>query len=161
MMTIKYGRLKCINKGNNLYNVPTYYMKFLKYDYFLHQIESIHHIQLKNHPIKMKVQNALNTMDHNFTSTFGCNSNWCGEKCVAKESWNWRHKARLMSRYNASPIIMGQIPPKGFNEAKRQATPRICAIQFGMWLWESTYKIFRMKTILKVFKNHFKKATCK
>ncbi len=52
-MTIKQGRLKCIkctNKGDNLYNVPTYYMKFLKYDYFLHQIEGIHHIQLKNHP---------------------------------------------------------------------------------------------------------------
>jgi hypothetical protein len=37
MMIIKYGTLKCIectNKGDELYDVPTCYTKFLKYDPF-------------------------------------------------------------------------------------------------------------------------------
>jgi len=57
-------------------------MKFLKYDSFRHQIEGIHHVQLKNNLVKAKVQGALNTVDYNFTSTLGCNSEleW-GEMC--------------------------------------------------------------------------------
>jgi hypothetical protein len=58
--------------------------------------------------------------------------NWCGEKCVAKVSQNWRHKMRLLSQYNVSPTIMEQIPPKGLVMAKRRATPSTCAIYDGM-----------------------------
>jgi hypothetical protein len=32
MMAIKQGRLKCMNKGYELHDVSTNYMKFLKYD---------------------------------------------------------------------------------------------------------------------------------
>jgi hypothetical protein len=77
MMIIKQGRLKCItctNKGDELYDVPIYYTKFLKYDYSSHRIEGIHHIQLNNHPVRVKVQNAHNTMDYNFTFALGCKS---------------------------------------------------------------------------------------
>jgi hypothetical protein len=38
MVNIKQGRLKCIkctNNGDELYDVPTCYTKFLKYDSFL------------------------------------------------------------------------------------------------------------------------------
>jgi hypothetical protein len=46
-MIIKHGRLKYIegmNKGDELYDVPTYCVKFLKYDFFWQRIESIHHV---------------------------------------------------------------------------------------------------------------------
>jgi hypothetical protein len=42
-------------------------MKFLKYDLAWHQIESICHIQLKNNPVGVKVQSALDAMDYCFT----------------------------------------------------------------------------------------------
>ncbi len=54
--------------------------------------------------------------------------NWCGEKCVTKASRNWRHKARLVSRYNDSPTTMGWTPLEGFVMAKRQVAPRTCVI---------------------------------
>jgi hypothetical protein len=41
---------------------------------------SIHHL------VKVKVQNAPNTMDHNFTFALGCNSKLMQGKCVAKAS---------------------------------------------------------------------------
>ncbi len=63
-----------MNKGDELYDVPIYYTKFLKYDFSWHQIEGICHIQLKNHLVRVKVQNAHDTMDYNFTFSFGCNS---------------------------------------------------------------------------------------
>jgi hypothetical protein len=59
--------------------------------------------------------------------------NWCGEKYIAKTSWNWRHKARLVGQYNISPMTMGQTPLEGLVMAKRQVIPRICAIWRGMW----------------------------
>jgi len=55
-------------------------------------------------------------------------SNWCGKKCVAKVSWNWRHKTWLVSRYNVFVIVMKWIPLEGLVMAKRQATPRTRAI---------------------------------
>jgi hypothetical protein len=39
MVIVKQGKFKCIkwmNKGDKLYDVPTYYTRFLKYDRFLH-----------------------------------------------------------------------------------------------------------------------------
>ncbi len=48
-----------------MYDIPTCYMKFLKYDSFWHQIESIPHVQLKNHLVRVKVQSAPNTMAMN------------------------------------------------------------------------------------------------
>jgi hypothetical protein len=47
--------------------------------------------------------------------------NWCEEKCVTKVSQNQRHKMWLVSRYNDSPITMGQTPLEGLVMAKRQA----------------------------------------
>ncbi len=44
-----------MNKGDKLNDVPTYYMKFLKYDPSKHQIENICHIQLENNLIGVKV----------------------------------------------------------------------------------------------------------
>jgi hypothetical protein len=44
-----------MNKGDELYDIATYYMKFWKYDPFWHYIESICHIQLENNLIKVKV----------------------------------------------------------------------------------------------------------
>jgi hypothetical protein len=44
IMTVKQGRLKCIkcmNKKDELYDVPSCSMKFLKYDPFWHWIEDI------------------------------------------------------------------------------------------------------------------------
>ncbi len=56
-----------------IYDVLTCYMKFLKYDSSKHQIEGIHHVQLKKNLVKVKVQDAPDAIDYNFTSTFGCN----------------------------------------------------------------------------------------
>jgi len=43
-MTIKQKRfeyIECTNKGDELYDAPTCYMKFFKYDPFWHWIEGI------------------------------------------------------------------------------------------------------------------------
>jgi hypothetical protein len=68
--------------------------------------------------------------------------NWCKEKCVTKASRNWKHKMRLVSQYNVSPMTMRQTPLEGLVMAKRQAVLRICAIQHGMWpckIWEQSW----------------------
>jgi len=138
IVTIKQGRFKCIkcmNKGDKLYDVPTFYMKFLKYDLFWHWIKGICHVQLENNLVGLKVQGAFDAMDYNFTSTLGCYSKLVWNKCVAKTLWNWRHKMRLVNQYNASLTTMGQIPPKVLVMVKKQITPRICAIWHGMWPW--------------------------
>jgi hypothetical protein len=67
-VTIKQGKFK----GGKLYDVSTCCMKFLKYDPFEHQIENIHHVQVHNNPIGVKVQGALDAMDYCFISTLGC-----------------------------------------------------------------------------------------
>jgi hypothetical protein len=54
--------------------------------------------------------------------------NWWGEKCVTKVSQNWRHKVRLLSRYNVSSMVMEQTPLEGLIMAKRRVAPRICVI---------------------------------
>jgi hypothetical protein len=82
--------------------------------------------------------------------------NWCGEKCVTKASQNWRHKARLVNRYNGSPTAMGWIPPKGLVMAKRRAISRTCAIWGRMWpsaIWKIKLKQLKQSThwIFKVF----------
>jgi hypothetical protein len=69
MVNVQQGRLKCIectNKRDELYDVSTYSTKFLKYDPFLHRIENIGHIQLKNNPIEVKVQGAFDAIDYHF-----------------------------------------------------------------------------------------------
>ncbi len=46
-----------------------------------------------------------------------------------------------MSWYNIAPMAMGQTALEGLIMAKMQTTPRICAIQCGMWLcavWEQS-----------------------
>jgi hypothetical protein len=69
MVTIKHGRLKCIectNKRDELYDVSICCTKFLKCDPSLHIIENIGHIQLKNKPVEMKVQGAFDVIDYHF-----------------------------------------------------------------------------------------------
>jgi len=61
-----------MNKRDELYDVSTYYTKFLKYDLFWHQIEGIGHIQLNN-PIGVKVQGAFDAINYYFTIAFSCN----------------------------------------------------------------------------------------
>jgi ABC-type polysaccharide/polyol phosphate export permease len=60
-------------KGDDVYDVTICYMKFLKYNPFLLWIESVHHIELENNPINVKVQGAFDAMNYNFTTTFSCN----------------------------------------------------------------------------------------
>ncbi len=96
--------------------------------------------------------------------------NWCGEKCVAKSSRNWRHQVRLVNIYNVSCTARGRTPPKGLVVAKKRTIPRTRAIWGGMWpyaIWKQSWNhwgnycwIFKLKTILKVFKNHPKKTIC-
>jgi hypothetical protein len=71
--------------------------------------------------------------------------NWCGEKCVAKASQNWKHKMQLVSHYNVSLITMGWIPFEGLIMAKKHVAPRICAIRYGMWpcaIWEQSWNLY-------------------
>jgi hypothetical protein len=74
IVIIKQGRFKCMNKRDKLYDVPTFYTIFLKYDPSWHWIKGIHHVQLENSLVKVKVQGAFDAMDYNFTYTFGCYS---------------------------------------------------------------------------------------
>jgi hypothetical protein len=86
-MTIKQRRLECIeciNKRDELYDVPTCYMKFLKYDPFWHWIESICYVKLKNNLVEVKVQGASNAMDYYFTTTFSYNSKLVWGKMYCK-----------------------------------------------------------------------------
>jgi hypothetical protein len=51
--------IECTNKGDALYDVSTYYTKFLKYDPFWHQIfENIRHVHLENNLVEVKGQGA-------------------------------------------------------------------------------------------------------
>jgi hypothetical protein len=50
--------------------------------------------------------------------------NCYGEKCVAKTSWNWKHKTQRESGYNVSSTTMGQTPPKCLVMAKSWAAPK-------------------------------------
>jgi hypothetical protein len=97
--------------------------------------------------------------------------NWCGEKCVTKASWNWRHKAQLCESTQWFPTTMGRIPLEGLLMAKRWAIPRMCAIWGGMWPMQCENKVgttkgihllnLRVKTMLKVFKNYPKRTICR
>jgi len=142
-MTIKHGKFKCtkcMNKRDELYDVPIYCTKFLKYDYSWHRIEGIRHVYLKNHLIRVKV--PFDTMVHSFTSPLVAIVNWWEEKCVAKTSWKWRHKVWFVSQYNAYLMAMRQTPLEGLIMLKRQITPKICTIWHGMWpytIWEESW----------------------
>ncbi len=74
--------------------------------------------------------------------------NWCGEKCVAKVSWNWsRQKMWLVSQYNVSHTAMWQTSPEGLVMAKRRATTRTHAIWGGTWpctIWKKFGTIKRI-----------------
>jgi hypothetical protein len=68
--------------------------------------------------------------------------NWCGEKCVTKASQNWRHKTRLVSRYNVSPTTMGWTLLEGLVMVKKWVVPRTYVIWGGMWpcaIWEQSW----------------------
>jgi hypothetical protein len=41
-------------------------MEFLKYNYAKYCVENIHNIHLQHHPLKVDVQNSLNTMHQLF-----------------------------------------------------------------------------------------------
>jgi hypothetical protein len=67
--------------------------------------------------------------------------NWCGEKCVAKALWNWKHKAWFLSWYNVSPLSMGQTLLKVLVMAKRWVTPKTHVIQSETWplvIWKQS-----------------------
>jgi hypothetical protein len=98
--------------------------------------------------------------------------NWCGENCVAKASWNWKHKVRLMGWYNVSPMTMRQIPLEGLVMTKKWTAPRICAIRHGMWpcmIWEQSWnncgnpftESSRWNNLKGVQKPPGKKVTCR
>jgi hypothetical protein len=63
-----------MNKGDKLYDVPTFYIIFLKYDPSWHWIIGICYVQLENNLVGVKVQGAFDAMDYGFTFTLGCYS---------------------------------------------------------------------------------------
>jgi hypothetical protein len=72
--------------------------------------------------------------------------NWWEEKCVAKASWNWKHKVQLVCQCNVSPTTIGWTLPKGLVMAKRKDAPRTHAIQGGMWplvIWKQNKNNWR------------------
>jgi hypothetical protein len=132
-MTIKQRRLKCIecmNKGDELYDVPICYTKFLKYDPSWHWIKVICYVQLKSNPIGVKVQDAFNVVDYYFTANLIATSNYCGKNYVAKASQNWKHKAWLMNRYNDSPLQWDELHLKAWSWLKGE--PLQGHVQFGV-----------------------------
>jgi hypothetical protein len=129
MVTIKYKRLKyieCTNKRDELYDVPTCCTKFLKYDPSWHWIKNIHYVQLKKTQSRWKFR--VHLMLWIIASQPHLIANLCGNKCVAKASWNWKHKVWLVNRYNVSFNIMEHIPPEGLVMVKSWAIPSTCAI---------------------------------
>jgi hypothetical protein len=86
-MTVKHARFKCIkytNKRDKLYDVSDCNTIFLKYDPFWHQIKSVCHVQLENNLIGVKVQGALNVVEHYFTTTLSYNSKLVQGKTCCK-----------------------------------------------------------------------------
>jgi hypothetical protein len=55
-----------MNKRDELYDVPTCDIIFLKYDPFWHQIKSFYHFQLENNLIGVKVHGAPNVVEYYF-----------------------------------------------------------------------------------------------
>jgi hypothetical protein len=133
--------IKCMNKGDELYDIPTCCTKFLKYDPFWHWIESICHIQLKNNPIRVKVPWIIASQPPLIITP-----NWFGENCVTKVSRNWRHKTRLVNWYNVPPIVMGRNPLESFVMVNKHVAPRTHAIWGEMWpyaIWEQNWNNWR------------------
>jgi hypothetical protein len=62
-----------MNKKDELHDVSTYCINFLKYDPSWHQIEGICHLQLDNNLVEVKVQGAPDVVNSHFTTTFNCN----------------------------------------------------------------------------------------
>jgi len=48
----KFKSVECMNKWNELYDVPICCMKFLKYDLFRHRVEGIRYVELENNSIR-------------------------------------------------------------------------------------------------------------
>jgi hypothetical protein len=119
---------KMHEQRDKLYNVPTYYTKFLKYDLFWHQIEGIRNVQLENNLVRVKSKVYLMPWIIISHPPLVVTPNWCGEKGVAKTSKNWKNKAWFLSRHNAFFMVMERIPLENLVMAKRRAIPRICAI---------------------------------
>jgi len=61
--------IKGINKWEKLKQPASHYSKFLEHGFKQNDVENIHYLHLKHHPIKMDIQNNLNTMNQNFTTT--------------------------------------------------------------------------------------------
>jgi hypothetical protein len=62
--------IKKINKRKMLGQLVCRCPKFLKHGFTQDGVESIYNIYLKHHLIKMDFQNALNTIDHDLTTSF-------------------------------------------------------------------------------------------
>jgi hypothetical protein len=62
--------IKKINKRKKLTQLVFHHPKFLKNGLTQDGVESIYNIYLKHRLIKMGFQNALNTTDHDFTTSF-------------------------------------------------------------------------------------------
>jgi hypothetical protein len=101
-------------------------------DFSWHWIEGIHHLQLENKLVEVKVQGASNAMDYYFTSTLGCYSELMRDKCVAKASQNWRHKTCLVNWYNIFLTTMEQIPLEVLVMAKRWDIPKTCNLTWNV-----------------------------
>jgi hypothetical protein len=71
-MTREHRNLKGIketNKGGKLRQLAIFHSMFLENGLMRDGVKNICCIHLKQHPIKVDIQNGLNTMDHCFTTT--------------------------------------------------------------------------------------------
>jgi len=135
-MTIKQRRFKCIeciNKGDELCDVFTYYMKLLKYDPSWHWIENICHIQLKNNIIRVKVHSGPNVIDYCFTNHFSYKLQIGVKKKVLQKHQKIENiKHGLWMNIMFPPLQWDEVH-SGLVMAKKWATLRTCVIQNGLW----------------------------
>jgi hypothetical protein len=133
MIKGRFKSIECMNKGKDMYDVPICYTKFLKYDLFKHWIEGICYVELEKNPIRWKSKVHLMPWIIVSHPPLVTTPNWCGEKCVAKASRNWRHKVQLMNQYNVFITTMGWTLLEDLVKVRREVVAKTCAIQRGMW----------------------------
>jgi len=72
------GHTTITNKGEKLRQLPPYSPKFMENGLTQDSVESIYNVNLKQHPIKMGIQNGSNTMDYSLTTFLTTTPNWYG-----------------------------------------------------------------------------------
>jgi hypothetical protein len=113
MMIIKQGTLKCItcmNKGDELYDVPIYYTKFL--NMILLDIKLKAFAMSNWRTTQSRWRSKMHLIPWITTSLLPlvATPNQCKKKCVAKASRNWKHK----TFYYVKNLIIQTFSPSWF-----------------------------------------------